>query len=87
MLNVLRYGALGADGIANPYVQGGSQGKQQVTVPLTGAGSDFAIGFSQTGTGGYVKIDNVVDNRIIRRLDESGFIDKAYAAQGMSSKP
>ncbi|HEV7535786.1 MAG TPA: Ig-like domain-containing protein, partial [Acidimicrobiia bacterium] len=60
MLNVLRYSALGPDGIANPYVQGGSQGKQQVTVPLTGAGSDFAIGFSQTGTGGYVKVDNVV---------------------------
>jgi hypothetical protein len=36
---------------------------------------------------GEVKIDNVIDNRIIRRLDESGFIDKAYAAQGMSSKP
>jgi hypothetical protein len=29
----------------------------------------------------------VIDNRIIRRLDESGFIDKAYATQGTSSKP
>lgn len=30
-----------------------------------------------------VKIDNVIDNRIIRRLDDSGFIDRVYAAQGM----
>jgi hypothetical protein len=29
----------------------------------------------------------VMDNRIIRRLDESGFIDRAYTAQGTSSKP
>ena len=33
-----------------------------------------------------VKIDNVIDNRIIKKLDESGFIDKVYAAQGTSSK-
>ena len=35
---------------------------------------------------GDIKVENVIDNRIIRRLDESGFIDKAYAAQGISSK-
>jgi ABC-type nitrate/sulfonate/bicarbonate transport system substrate-binding protein len=35
---------------------------------------------------GELKIDTVVDNRIIRRLDENGFIDKAYAVQGTSSK-
>ncbi|MGZ8496123.1 MAG: ABC transporter substrate-binding protein, partial [Candidatus Binatia bacterium] len=35
---------------------------------------------------GEVKIDNIVDNRIIKKLDDSGFIDKAYAAQGTSSK-
>jgi len=29
----------------------------------------------------------VVDNRIMRRLDESGFIDRAFAAQGASFKP
>jgi len=33
-----------------------------------------------------VKIDNVIDNRIIKKLDDSGFIDKAYAAQGASAK-
>jgi ABC-type nitrate/sulfonate/bicarbonate transport system substrate-binding protein len=33
-----------------------------------------------------VKIDQMIDNRIIRKLDESGFIDRAYAAQGMSLK-
>ena len=35
---------------------------------------------------GEVKIETVIDNRIIRRLDESGFIDKAYAAQGIPTK-
>jgi hypothetical protein len=35
---------------------------------------------------GEVKIDEVVDNRIMRKLDESGFIDQAYAAQGVSIK-
>jgi hypothetical protein len=32
---------------------------------------------------GEVKIDQMIDNRIIRKLDESGFIDRAYAAQGI----
>ncbi|HEX9454993.1 MAG TPA: ABC transporter substrate-binding protein [Candidatus Binatia bacterium] len=35
---------------------------------------------------GEIKIDNVIDNRIVRKLDDSGFIDKVYAAQGMSLK-
>ena len=35
---------------------------------------------------GEIKIDNVIDNRIVRKLDESGFIDRAYAAQGISAK-
>jgi ABC-type nitrate/sulfonate/bicarbonate transport system substrate-binding protein len=35
---------------------------------------------------GEIKVEDVVDNRIIRKLDESGFIDRAYAAQGMSLK-
>ena len=35
---------------------------------------------------GQIKIEDVNDNRIIRKLDESGFIDRAYAAQGMSLK-
>ena len=34
-----------------------------------------------------LKIENVIDSRIIRKLDESGFIDRAYAAQGLSLKP
>jgi NitT/TauT family transport system substrate-binding protein len=34
-----------------------------------------------------VKVDDVVDNRIMRRLDESGFIDRAFAVQGASFKP
>ena len=33
---------------------------------------------------GEVKVENVLDNRIMRKLDESGFIDRAYAAQGVS---
>jgi hypothetical protein len=33
-----------------------------------------------------VKIEDVNDSRIIRKLDESGFIDRAFAAQGMSLK-
>jgi ABC-type nitrate/sulfonate/bicarbonate transport system substrate-binding protein len=35
---------------------------------------------------GEVKVEDVLDNRIIRKLDESGFIDRAYAAQGVSLK-
>jgi hypothetical protein len=35
---------------------------------------------------GEIKVEDVVDNRIMRKLDESGFIDRAYAAQGMSLK-
>ena len=35
---------------------------------------------------GDIKVENVVDDRIMRRLDESGFIDRAYAAQGVSLK-
>jgi ABC-type nitrate/sulfonate/bicarbonate transport system substrate-binding protein len=33
---------------------------------------------------GDLKVEDVVDNRIMRKLDESGFIDRAYAAQGAS---
>ena len=35
---------------------------------------------------GDVKINELNDDRIVRKLDESGFIDRAYAAQGMSLK-
>lgn len=35
---------------------------------------------------GEVKINDLNDDRIIRKLDESGFIDRAYAAQGASLK-
>ena len=30
-----------------------------------------------------VKLDDINDARLIKKLDDSGFIDKAYAAQGM----
>jgi ABC-type nitrate/sulfonate/bicarbonate transport system substrate-binding protein len=33
-----------------------------------------------------LKVEDVVDNRIMRKLDESGFIERAYAAQGASLK-
>jgi hypothetical protein len=33
---------------------------------------------------GEVKAEDVVDNRIMRKLDESGFIERAYAAHGAS---
>jgi NitT/TauT family transport system substrate-binding protein len=33
-----------------------------------------------------VKVEDVVDNRIMRKLDEGGFIDRAFAAQGASLK-
>jgi ABC-type nitrate/sulfonate/bicarbonate transport system substrate-binding protein len=33
---------------------------------------------------GEIKVDDIVDNRIMRKLDESGFIERAYAAQGVS---
>jgi hypothetical protein len=32
---------------------------------------------------GELKIEDVIDNRIMRKLDESGFIECAYAAQGV----
>lgn len=32
---------------------------------------------------GELKIEDVIDNRIMRKLDESGFIERAYAAQGV----
>ena len=35
---------------------------------------------------GEIKVEDVIDNRIMRKLDESGFIDRAYASQGMSLK-
>ena len=35
---------------------------------------------------GEIKVEDVIDNRIMRKLDESGFIDRAYAAQGASLK-
>jgi hypothetical protein len=30
-----------------------------------------------------LKIDDVSDSRWVRRLDESGFIERAFAAQGV----
>jgi len=33
-----------------------------------------------------VKLEEVIDSRIMRKLDESGFIDRAYAAQGVNLK-
>ena len=35
---------------------------------------------------GEVKLENVVDNRIMRKLDESGFIDHAFATYGVTFK-
>ena len=35
---------------------------------------------------GEVKVEDVIDDRIMRKLDDSGFIDRAYAAQGVSLK-
>ena len=35
---------------------------------------------------GEIKAEEVIDARIIRKLDESGFIDRAYAAQGVNLK-
>jgi len=35
---------------------------------------------------GEVRLEEVIDNRIMRKLDESGFIDRAYAAQGVKLK-
>ena len=34
---------------------------------------------------GEIKTEDVIDARIMRKLDESGFIDRAYAAQGVSA--
>jgi hypothetical protein len=31
---------------------------------------------------GEVKAEDVIDNRIMRKLDETGFIDKMYTAYG-----
>lgn len=33
-----------------------------------------------------VKVEDVIDNRIMRKLDESGFIDRVFAAHGSSPK-
>ena len=35
---------------------------------------------------GELKVEDIVDNRFMRKLDGSGFIDRAYAAQGASIK-
>ena len=35
---------------------------------------------------GDLRVEDVVDNRIMRKLDESGYIDRAFAAQGASFK-
>jgi ABC-type nitrate/sulfonate/bicarbonate transport system substrate-binding protein len=35
---------------------------------------------------GELRVEDVVDNRIMRKLDESGFIDRIFAAQGASFK-
>jgi hypothetical protein len=35
---------------------------------------------------GEVKLDDINDVRLIKKLDDSGFIDRAFAAQGISSK-
>src|SRR5262249_27579564 len=35
---------------------------------------------------GEIKVDEVVDTRVMRQLDESGFIDRAYAVQGVILK-
>jgi hypothetical protein len=35
---------------------------------------------------GEIKVEDVIDSRLMRRLDESGFIDKMYANYGASLK-
>jgi hypothetical protein len=32
-------------------------------------------------------VEDIVDNRIMRRLEESGFIERVFAAHGASLKP
>ena len=34
---------------------------------------------------GELKVDNIVDGRLMRKLEDSGFIDRAYAVQGIRS--
>jgi hypothetical protein len=34
---------------------------------------------------GDLKIDTIIDSRIMRKLEDGGFIDRAYAAQGVKS--
>jgi len=36
---------------------------------------------------GDVKLDDINDARLVKKLDDSGFIDKTFAVQGLSSKP
>jgi hypothetical protein len=35
---------------------------------------------------GEVKVETILDDRIMRKLDESGFIDKTFAAYGAKLK-
>ena len=35
---------------------------------------------------GDIKAEDVIDARIMRKLDDSGFIDRAYASQGIPLK-
>ena len=35
---------------------------------------------------GDVKAEDVIDSRLMRKLDETGFIDKMYASYGASLK-
>ncbi len=35
---------------------------------------------------GEVKAEDIIDGRIMQRLDESSFIERAYAAQGVNLK-
>jgi hypothetical protein len=34
---------------------------------------------------GDLKVDAIIDGRIMRKLEDSGFIDRVYAAQGIKS--
>jgi hypothetical protein len=52
------------------------------TVHYARGAESWARGPGQ-GWGSSRRVEEVIDNRIMRKLDETGFIDRAHAAQGV----
>jgi hypothetical protein len=86
MKSLMRHLRTDAAGAEDGYLDL-TRGVDRKPIPLGGrAAQCAALLKTRTPKVGDLKVEDVIDGRITRRLDESGFIERTFATQGASLK-